>query len=71
LTFSRSRLHRVEASVSSGRCPECYRELDRGYLFYPDEGNPAPEPPACGGCGRSLGFVIKVVYEGEGGGGLT
>jgi ribosomal protein S14 len=65
-----SRLRRVEASASeaSGRCPECYREpgFARGDVFYPEKGEPKPEPPACPGCGRPLGYVIKVVYEGEG-----
>jgi predicted RNA-binding Zn-ribbon protein involved in translation (DUF1610 family) len=65
VSFIRGRLRRLERRADH-RCPECSHKPERSYVYYPDEGQEAPEPPACTSCGRSLGFVIKVVYEGEG-----
>jgi hypothetical protein len=52
-------------------CPECYLEPDVIHVVYPDEGDHDRDPEWCPRCGRSLGFVIRVVYEGEEGGGDT
>ena len=61
-----NRLRRLEATGEA--CPECrqpkgFAKPDRLYAFYP--GEPVPEPPVCPSCGRSLGFVLRVVYDGE------
>jgi hypothetical protein len=65
MSFIKSRLRRLEDTYGQA-CPECYHKPDRSYVYYPDEGQEAPKPPECPSCGRSLGFVIEVVYEGEG-----
>jgi hypothetical protein len=62
----KDRIGRLERGRPS--CPECHLEPERGYVVYPDED--PPEREYCPGCGRLLGFVIEVVYEGEGGGGI-
>ena len=68
----RSRLARTRVAVGGGRCPECRLDPSRTHVFYPGEGEEAPEPERCPSCGRLLGVVIRVEYEGEeGGGGLT
>jgi hypothetical protein len=59
----RERLRRLE---DRGGCPECRMSPEVHLVVYRDEGDPAPEPECCPKCGRSLGFVIQVVYEGEG-----
>jgi hypothetical protein len=65
MSFIKSRLRRLEDTCDQA-CPKCYHKLKRGYVYYPDEGQEPPEPPACAACGGSLGFVLKVVYEGGG-----
>jgi hypothetical protein len=65
MSFIKSRLRRLEDTYGQA-CPECYHKPERGYVYFPDEGQEAPEVPACAACGRSLGFALKVVYEGEG-----
>ena len=60
-----SRLRRLEERAGN-HCPECGDKPEQGYVYYPDEGQEAPEPPECPSCGRSLGVVFRVVYEGEG-----
>jgi hypothetical protein len=65
MSFIKSRLRRLE-DIYGQACPECYHKPERGCVYYPDEGQEAPEPPACTACGSSREFVIKVVYEGEG-----
>ena len=70
----RARLERARASFGAGdgRCPECRLEPSRTHVFYPGEGEEAPEPTRCPNCGRLLGVVLRVEYEGgEGGGGHT
>jgi hypothetical protein len=47
-------------------CPECYRKPQVVHAFYPDDGEESAPSPVCPSCGRSLGVVIRVVYEGEG-----
>jgi hypothetical protein len=62
----KSRLRRVEEhAIACGRC-RLAASLERVYAFYPDEGEPEPEVPACSDCGRPLGVALRVVYEGEG-----
>jgi hypothetical protein len=76
MSFIKSRLRRVEASARkgpTGRCQGCgLRPHDKGYIVaYGND--PAPHiPEACPECGRSTKVHIRVVYEGEeGGGGLS
>ena len=52
-----SRLRRLEERAGN-RCPECRHKPQRSYVYYPDEGQEASEPPACRACGRSLGGYI-------------
>jgi hypothetical protein len=65
MSFIKSRLRRLEDTYGQA-CPECYHKPEGGYVYYPDEGEDAPKPPACPACGDPLGFVVKVVYEGGG-----
>ena len=61
----KDRIRRLEGRGGAG-CPECRLKPDVYYVVYPDEDH-APEPERCPRCGRlSDGFVIKVMYEGEG-----
>ncbi len=62
----KGRLRRAEVSARGPYCPECRLEPSRTHVFYPGEGEKAPEPERCPNCGRSLGVVIRVEYEGEG-----
>ncbi len=55
----KDRIRRLE---DGQRCPECTESVR---AVYP--GDPDPEPKYCPGCGRSVGVVIRVEYEGEGG----
>jgi hypothetical protein len=61
----KGRIQRLQARVA-GACPECHLKPEVIHVFYPHKGEPVPEPERCPGCGRSLGVVIEVVYEGEG-----
>jgi hypothetical protein len=54
----KDRIRRLE---SRGGCPECYLKPAATHAVYP--GEEEPEPESCPGCGRSLGVVIRVVYE--------
>ncbi len=71
----KDRLRRLEVAKLGGPgCPECRRTPTAPRVFYPGQGDPEPEPERCPKCGRTLGPLIAVVYEGEaepGGGGLT
>ncbi len=58
----RDRIRRLE---DGQRCPEC-TEPDPVRAVYPSD--PEPEPEHCPGCGRSVGVIIRVEYEGEEGG---
>jgi hypothetical protein len=59
----RERLRHLE---DRGGCPECYLKPEAVHVYYPDEGDPVPEPECCPKCGRALGVVLRVQYEGEG-----
>jgi len=61
----KARLRTLEGRDGPG-CPECYRKPQKIYAYYPAEGEHAPEPERCTRCGRALGVVFRVVYEGEG-----
>jgi hypothetical protein len=56
----KDRLRKLE---DRGGCSECYLKPEAAFVYYPDEGDPTPEPERCPKCGRSLGFIIQVVYE--------
>jgi hypothetical protein len=65
----KDRLRRLEGGARGPGCPECRLKPEVAHVFYPSaKGDPYPEPDsfACPECGRTLGFVIQVVYEGEG-----
>ena len=69
-----SRLERLEATARSGpsgRCPECgLMPQDKGYIVV-DDNDPAEHvPEVCPECGRSTKIRIRLVYEGEEGGGM-
>lgn len=57
----KDRIHRLE---DGQKCPEC-TEPEPVRAVYP--GDPEPKPKYYPGCGRSVGVVIRVEYEGEGG----
>ena len=59
-----SRLRRLQSDQRG--CPECYHKARVVHSYYPGEGEEPPEVQACPRCGRSLGVVLKVEYEGEG-----
>lgn len=58
--------NRLRLERDADSCPECRLKPEVAHVYYPDEGEPCPEPEYCQKCGRALGFVIQVVYEGEG-----
>jgi hypothetical protein len=62
----KDRLHRLETE-NAKRCRECRDTPPAIRVLYPGELEPDPEH--CPGCGRSLGVLIRVEYEGQGGGG--
>jgi hypothetical protein len=68
MSFIKSRLRRLESDQRG--CPECYQlryhKARVVHFYYPGEGEEPPEEEACPRCGRSLGVVLKVEYEGEG-----
>jgi len=55
-------MRRLEGSGEL-RCPECYLKPQTPQVVYP--GEQAPEPERCPRCLRPLGFVLRVVYDGE------
>jgi len=59
-----SRLRRLEESGDS--CPECAARPLQTYPYYPDDSESAPTVPVCPSCGRELGILLRVVYEGGG-----
>jgi hypothetical protein len=61
----KGRVQRLQARLA-GACPECHGKPQAIDAYYPDEGEPAPEPECCSGCGRQLQTVIRVVYDEEG-----
>ncbi len=60
----KDRLRRLE--TGNGSCSECGNAPPAIHAFYPDEEEPEPDSFACPKCGRALGVVVRVVYEGEG-----
>ena len=60
-----SRLRRLQARLA-GACPECHGKPQAIHPYYPSKGEPVPEPERCSGCGRPLGIILRVVYDGEG-----
>jgi hypothetical protein len=62
----KDRIRRLEGREGAA-CPECRLKPEVNYVVYPDQDAHTPEPERCPRCDRPLGFVIKVVYEGEGG----
>jgi hypothetical protein len=76
-----SRLRRLEERQGGGGCPECGLAPDERRPMavieqgVPWKGSPSNPDERCAYCGRSLNFVIEVVYDSpaieEGGGGLT
>lgn len=66
----KGRLRRLEGRAGDG-CPQCHHKPEAIHVFYPDEGEPVPELERCPGCDRSLGVVLRVVYDDEEGEGAT
>ena len=62
----KDRLSRLEGR-NGPACPECRMRPEVIHVFYPEEGDPAPELRSCPKCDRTLGIVIRVECEGEGG----
>jgi hypothetical protein len=66
VSFISNRLRRLEERAG---CPECRHKPQAIHVYYPDKGEPGPEVEHCPSCGRSLGVILRVVYdavEGEG-----
>jgi hypothetical protein len=61
----KGRIQRLQARLA-GACPECAGKPQVIHAYYPNRGEPAPEPERCPGCGRSLGVIFLVVYGDEG-----
>jgi hypothetical protein len=64
----KDRIGRLE-HTSGGRgvaCPECRLKPEVIHVVFPDEGDRDPPSEWCPRCHSPLGFVIRVVYEGEG-----
>lgn len=54
----KDRIRRLEGK---GGCSECRNTPPKIDVVYPDEDE--PESEYCPRCGRSLGVIIRVVYE--------
>jgi hypothetical protein len=70
MSFIKSRLRRVEASVRGGPCPECnLSPRDKGYMVVEGalEGkDPAPDvPEVCPKCGRNTKVHLRVLHDGN------
>ena len=65
MSFTESRLRRIEGAVRSGPCRECKLSPDGpGYIVYSEgEERPKDADERCGACGCRLWFVIKVVED--------
>jgi hypothetical protein len=59
----KDRIRRLE---DRGGCPECATGPEVAHVVYPEQGDHTPGAECCPECGRRLGFVIRVEYEGEG-----
>ena len=60
----KNRIRRLEDRFG---CSECCLKSEAIHVVYPKEGDDAPELEHCPKCGRPLGFILTVLYEGEGG----
>ena len=68
MSFIKSRIRRVEASLGSGPCTECRLPPDGPGYIVVDGKDPVPQmPEICPKCGRNTRLHIVVVEEGEGG----
>jgi hypothetical protein len=66
----KGRVQRLQALLA-GACPECHGKSQATHAYYPDRGEPVPEPERCLGCGRPLGVIFRVVYDEEGEGAVA
>ena len=66
----KGRVQRLQARLA-GACPECDGKPQAIRAYYPDKGESVPEPERCPGCGRPLGVILRVVYDGEGEGAVA
>ena len=62
----KSRLRCLEAFARKAACPGCRISPPTLNVYYPEEGQPAPQPKLCPACRRQTGVVLRVVYEGGG-----
>jgi hypothetical protein len=60
----KSRIRRLEDRFG---CSECCLKSEAIHVVYPEEGNHALELEHCPKCSRPLGYILTVLYEGEGG----
>lgn len=71
----KSRLRRLEEQEHHGICPECglppdgHGRLVVIYEEHPEKSFQGEPDERCASCGRALYTVIRVVYEGDEGGG--
>jgi hypothetical protein len=66
------RLTHLEEHIRDGRCQACgLRPQDHGYMVVDDNDPAGHIPGVCPECGRSTKVHIRVVYEGEEGGGAS
>ena len=71
MSFFKGRLRRLEERGHSGRCPECRLTPMEVLAYYPARGeSPPAKLPTCPSCGRPTAHVMRVVYEGDEGGGV-
>jgi hypothetical protein len=59
----KERIRRLE---DRGGCLGCRNTPPVTHVVYPEDAVQDPEPERCPKCGRVLGVIIRVVYEGEG-----
>ena len=59
----KDRIRRLEGRDGPG-CQECRNKPVAIQAYYPDEGEHAPERECCPECGRSLGIILRVTYDG-------
>ena len=64
------RVRRLQARLA-GACPECHGKPQAIHAYYSGKGEPVPKPERCPGCGRPLGVILRVVYDGEGEGAVA
>jgi hypothetical protein len=65
VSFTRSRLRRLEAKAQAQPCRECGLRPDGpGRIVY--DHIPEGSEEYCPSCGRALWFIIEVVHDGSG-----